>query len=536
MPRIENLVVANLFLATIFVMALIGLSIAFRPCPQYSEQEKRKLAQFPVVNGKLEQLYSFATQFESFYNDHYPVRLPLTSAENTLNYRLFHASGRSICAFGNKDWIIYTTGMLPTAQQNLNRFEDDQLDSWQAMYQARRDILASKNIKYVMIIAPEKGTIYPEFMPNGWHRRPGYSRLEQLQSALRSSHVDFVNAVGLLSESKRVGKWLYFSNDTHWNFYGAFQIAQALFTFIEKDFKQVKPFSLSEFYLENSEHVGDMAIALTLQNLLVDKKSPTVQIKKDIAGSGNVKEVKVDLQPIPELDSKMVETPQAFSSASYLPRAFVQHDSFMVYLRRYLAERFSFSEYHAVHTLSPKVIFKQKPDIVIDEIAERHLYDRSPESVPLFILGNVDNPDNAVNADFGDRLKLKSVWSRWTKNGLFVQLLWVTKKEQRLDTTVEISASSSKIPSVHEQDFYQRELPAQTQFVDSFTLPLTDNSLEQTIKIRVKSPAMNADVLEREYQFALIKSQNKQSPISNIKSSFSCPGEVFRATRPSRQL
>jgi alginate O-acetyltransferase complex protein AlgJ len=538
MSRIENLVVANLFLATIFVMALIGLSIALRPCPQYSEQEKRALAQFPVVNGRLEQLYYFAPQFESFYNDHFPIRLALTSFENMLDYRLFHTSGRSICAFGNKDWIIYAMGLLPTAQQNLNRFEDDQLSRWQAMYQARRDILASKNIKYVLIIAPEKGTIYPEFMPNGWSRRPGYSRLEQLQSALRTSHVDFVNAAGLLSESKRVGKWLYFSNDSHWNFYGAFQVAQSLFSLLEKDFDQVKPFSLSEFNLENAEHVGDLAIALTLQNMLVDKKSPTVQVKRGIAGSGsdNVKEVKVDLPIIREADSQLIEIPRAFSSATALPRAFVQHDSFMAYLLPYLSERFSFSEYHAVHTLSPKVIFERKPDVVIDEIAERHLYDRSPESVPLFISGEVDTEHDNLNVDFGDRLKLKSVWSRWTNNGLLVQMLWVTKKEQILDTAIEVSASSGKVSCVHEQDFYRRKIPAQTQFVDSFTLPLTDNSLKQTLKICVKSPAFDADVVEGEYQFALIKSQNKQSPIAKLKSSYSCPGEIFNQTSRSQQL
>ncbi|MDR3615001.1 MAG: hypothetical protein P4L53_15685 [Candidatus Obscuribacterales bacterium] len=525
MSRIENLVVTNLFLATIFVVALIGLSISFHPVPQYSQQEKRKLAQFPVVDQNAEHIYRFAPQFESFYNDHFPIRLPLTSFENMLDYRIFHASGRHFCAFGNKDWLIYTNGMLPSAQQNLNRFEDDQLASWQAMYQARRDILASKNIKYVMIIAPEKGTIYPEFMPQGWSRRPGYSRLEQLQSALRTGHVDFVNAAGLLSESKRVGKWLYFSNDSHWNFYGAFQIAQALFSLIEKDFDQVKPLSLSEFYLENAEHVGDLAIALTLQNILLDKKSPTVQIKKGIAGSGNVQELKIDLPAVHESDSEVIETPRAFSSAQYLPRAFVQHDSFMAYLQPYLAEKFSFSEYHPVHTLSPKVIFDRKPDIVIDEIAERHLYDRQPESVPLFVSGNVDNE---LNIDFGDRLKLKSLWSRWTNNGLLIQMLWVTKKEQILDSTVSVSASSSKVSLAHEQDFYRRKLPPQAQFVDSFTLPLTDNSLEQTIQISLKTPTKNGDMLQGNYQFALIKSQNKQSPIANLKGSYSFPGEVFR--------
>jgi hypothetical protein len=524
MSRIENLVVANLFLATIFVMALIGLSISFHPNIQYSQQEKRKLAQLPVIDGSLQQLYKFAPLFENFYNDQFPIRLPLTSFQNLLDYRLFHASGRPFCAFGNKDWIIYTNGMLPTAQQNLNRFEDDQLTSWQAMYQARRDILASKNIKYVIIIAPEKGTIYPEFMPNGWSRRPGLSRLEQLQSALRESHVDFVNAAGLLSESKRVGNWLYFSNDTHWNSCGAFQVAQLLFSSMQKDFEQIKPFSRGEFFLKKAEHVGDLAIALGLVDFFVDKKSPNVEVKTGITGGGNVKEIAVALPTVHESDSELVESPRAFSSASNMPRAFIQHDSFMVYLRPYLAERFSFSEYHAVHTLSPKVIFERKPDVVIDQLAERHLYDRSPENVPVFISDDVHND---LNVDFGDRLKLKSVWSKWTNNGLLTQMLWVTKKEQILDSTVVVSSSSSKASSAHTQDFYRRKLPAKAQFVDTFTLPLSDNSLEQTIKICVKTPAVNGDVIHGSYQFALIKSQNKESPISMLKGNYSCPGEVF---------
>ena len=503
-------------------MALIGLSILIRPSPLYSQQEKRKLAQFPAYDGTVASIYKFAGKFESFYNDHFPVRLPLTSFENALNYRVFHATGRSFCAFGNKDWIIYSTGMLPTTQQNLNKLEADQLERWQAMYQARTDILASKNIKYVLVVAPEKGTIYPEFMPTGWTRRSGYSRLEQLQSALGTSHTNFVNAVGLLAESKRVGKWLYYSNDSHWNMYGAFQIAQSLFSLLEKDFESIKPFSLSEFELKNAEHVGDLAIALTLQNLLLDKKSPTIEIKKGIANGGEVQDSKERLPIIHEADSELVEEPIAFTGASNLPRAFVQHDSFMAFLRPYLAKRFSFSEYHAIHTLSPRVIFERKPDIVIDEIAERHLYDRTPDSVPLFVFGDAKNE---INVSFGDKLILKSIWSKWTDEGLQIQMLWETKKNQALEYFATVSESSNKLENGHAQDFYRRNLPAGASFLDTFILPLTDNSLQQTIKIELTS-IDKKDVIGS-YQFPLKKFQNKPSAVGTLKTGYSCPGETF---------
>jgi hypothetical protein len=65
-----------------------------------------------------------------------------------------------------------------------------------------------------------------------------------------------------------------------------------------------------------------------------------------------------------------------------LPRALVLRDSFSTYLTAPLSEHFRFCEYQWTNDFHPQEILEEKPDVLIDEIAERHLYEEFHEHVP----------------------------------------------------------------------------------------------------------------------------------------------------------
>jgi len=199
---------------------------------------------------------------------------------------------------------------------------------------------------------------------------------------------------------------------------------------------------------KNDNHQGDLTILLGLQNVIVDRKSPTAFLLQKQAQT-------VDNSLLPRFESGIVETatePSAFRTNDVkLPRAFILHDSFMEFLGPYLAEKFSFSEFYLARLLVPEVILGEKPDVVIDEIAERHLYDRDFENVPAFS----DQPASQATlqesekvATFQNQWELLAVKANIFKRSMGVELHWRAQKDGKLNDRVQVTLLNGKTKEV----------------------------------------------------------------------------------------
>ena len=82
------------------------------------------------------------------------------------------------------------------------------------------EYLAGKGIKFVFAAAPNKNTIYPEYIPERYERRNAESNLERLNEYLKGRKVAYINWQSVL-EGNKGEQLLYHKKDTHWNNYGA---------------------------------------------------------------------------------------------------------------------------------------------------------------------------------------------------------------------------------------------------------------------------------------------------------------------------
>jgi alginate O-acetyltransferase complex protein AlgJ len=470
----ENIIDSAAFLGLLAILSITAFISCLQSDATFSTQEKRVLAPLPTVHSWRRDLVRFAPQFASYYDDRFPGRLQAVAGWSLLSYKLFHSSINPDCVLGKNGWLFYAIEKLPATQMNVEPFASTKKEAWARMLQARHDALATHNIKYLFVIAPEKGTIYPEFMPPGWTRQPGDGRLEQLQKYLQQhTNVELVDARSVLLSNKGKGQILYHPNDSHWNEYGSFLVTQAIFKSLSKSFPKVFPYANDDYFLASATHEGDLAELLGLGDKLLDQQSVHVKFNRD-----QLARLKKDAI-LPVLDGGIVET--ATSGIAWegtdnkLPRAFIMHDSFMDHMMPFISQRFRYVEYQLVRQMEPNVVFAEKPDLVIDEIAERHLYDREPENVPVFVKSVPGARGDHTLATFGDKFELRDVSAQPSKDGWTVKLLWHSKDREKLDYTVAVHAlNAAKEEAGNDdycQDCFKREVGPNTEWID--TVPLT---------------------------------------------------------------
>jgi alginate O-acetyltransferase complex protein AlgJ len=488
--RFENVITALLFVGVIFFLAIAAVYSCLITKQQVLVAENRSLAPFPRLRNFRKDLPPFATGFESYYNDRFIDRLQIIAVRNLINLRIFASSGHPRVAIGKNDWFYYIAPGMLESQLNTESFSEENLKLWAKMLQSRRDLLAQHDIKYVFVIAPEKGTIYPEYLPRGWNRRPGKTRLDQLQEYLRQhSNIDFVDAKSILLAKKSKGQVIYHNKDTHWNSVGGFTVAQEILKHVSTYLPLVQPFPPQDYRVAPGPFKGDLTKMLGLGPELTET-CPTIEMIRKLSSY-----TKYDAK-LPFIANCQEPAFAMEQEDTKLPRAFMLRDSFAGYLWPFIAERFHFAEFQWTHQFIPKLILAEKPDVVIDEIAERHLYDNEADNVPDFLIVGkpastaqtapvpgdrkigetvVDKFNLPVLANYSDRVELLDVTRQASKNELVLKLHWRSPIKQKLDLEVGIHAlrADGEIVSTRDypQDGFRREVEAGSEWLDTLAFP-----------------------------------------------------------------
>ncbi len=459
----ENLAQSVCFVTTLIVFFAFSTFSCLTTHEKISSQENRALAPLPRIHSLRADLPKFTAAFEPFFKDRFPFRLDLISIKNLLTLKLFRASGNPLVVVGKDNWLFYKSYGVTPAQLNLEPFSQEDLQMWAQNIIARKTFLEQHNIKFLLVLAPEKGSMYPEMLPAGWRRHSGITRLEQLQNYLRdNSDVDFVDARNLLAADKNAGSKIYHSNDTHWNQRGAFLVAQAILEHLHRTFPSVLPFEAGLLLKGHDIFTGDLAKMLGLQKQLRDV-SPSIVVNQTPKAL-----------PVPVIGVMNSQEP-AFATTTRdrsLPVALVLRDSFCTYLAAPLSEHFRFCEFQWTNDFKPKAILNLHPDVVINEVAERHLYEAFNEHLPVVV--------SALAAQlpictFGNKLELLKATLQPRLDGVKLVLLWRTRSPLRLDYTVGVHCLNSQRKFVggadFQPDFIQRELPTGTSWMEAVSIP-----------------------------------------------------------------
>ena len=368
-PTLVRLLAA-LFLISLF-LPLVGAFFHWDPAG--SSNENRRLAELPSLPRSFRDLTLYPQRWLNFYRDHFGLRnILIRSVAITRLHGLGDEMDGNV-VIGKAGWLFLRNpgDEYFLAFRGLNPLSADQLKAWQDLLENRCAWLAAQGIPCLIVIPPDKATIYPEYMPPELALGRGKSPLDQLVDRLRRSHspVHLLDLRPALLAAKSSGL-LFHRTDTHWTDSGAFvgyrQIIYAVKSLLPQ--WKIAPQTLDDFkVVPTGPEVGDLARLMDMPDQYPDHDLGLIRKKP---------------YPVPpELaDTRRVVTIDNHNPK--LPRLVIYRDSFANALVPMLGPHFGHIVYAFQYTMDPALIQAEKPDLVIDEFIERNLYLTPPVDPP----------------------------------------------------------------------------------------------------------------------------------------------------------
>ncbi len=359
--------------------------------------EKRLLATFPKLKPGLAGLKEFNAGLEAYFNDHFGYRKQFIRWYNKWRWGLFQdRSVRNVIA-GDDGWLFFSSNQMVDNYRGILRFSDRELRDWQTLLERRRDWLAQRHIRFLFIVAPDKQSIYPEHLPAWIIKVHPDTKLDQLLAHLRAhSTVEVLDLRPALRDARATAP-TYFKTDTHWNLFGAFTAYQELIRTFARQQPECKPLALESFAWTNKTASGGnlsdfIGVQVTESNAIYFLPKPgLLPIEMTATPSawrgektyrGQVLkpgEVINDLfgAPCPDFDTGPVVTRNSNATG----RIAVFRDSYVQMWLPFLGHHFAEANYFWQYHLDAAWLEKQKPDIVVCEIAERYFNEANPKEL-----------------------------------------------------------------------------------------------------------------------------------------------------------
>lgn len=212
------------------IMLILAAFLVPGRLPPPDLNENRVLAEAPKPPRGLKDLGAYRTGLDAYVADHFPARAQLISLINYLRIPL-QVTGSKRVIVGRDGWLFYNDDTLLGGARGDPRLEGDRVQAWLGGFAARTETLRAQGVPYLLVIAPNKETIYPDYGPS-WYRGPSNDRtslrLTRLSQASGAGEV--LHLYEPMKAARAAGVKAYSRHDTHWTGEGAYAGYVALMT------------------------------------------------------------------------------------------------------------------------------------------------------------------------------------------------------------------------------------------------------------------------------------------------------------------
>ena len=322
------------------------------------EHEQRSRTPFPepaVARAR------FPEQFDAYFRDRFGGRDLLIRWHHLFKFHVFRESPVPSVIVGSDGWLFYSA---PPHEVDFRNFsgrwphDEHQVEAWLTAEDARAAAYAAVGARYAIAVAPDKQSVYDQFVPARFGP-PAPGVVSEL-SRLAAGHprLQVFDLTPVLRQHRDAAP-LYFKGDTHWNARGAFLAAQAITDGLRERLPSVGTIREADYVLRDAgppicDLLNIVALGLrpTDRALAYDRRVPASR------------------QTLDNDYDKAWEQP-----GSTLPRAVLIGDSFGVALAPILADAFSRLRFRAssLGGPDPDLVRRERPDVVVLITVERYL-------------------------------------------------------------------------------------------------------------------------------------------------------------------
>ncbi|NSW51164.1 MAG: hypothetical protein HPY85_01500 [Anaerolineae bacterium] len=291
--------------------------------------------------------------------------------KHEFQYRVLREKRYPIVLGGKDGWLYYTGERNMDDYQNAFPISDDELMQIYSNLESINRRLSIHDKLFLVVIAPNRETIYPDYLPSGTAQVGDNDRLDALMAYMEKmgGKTKILDLRDELLAARQDNPLLYFKTDTHWNQLGAFVAYQEICKAIQSSegFEDFTCRRAEDYTIEYIPYSGDMVklmpthqvITELIPNFLPNFNSPVIQDPPPPYGRDRIEWV---YTRIPEGQS-----PNPYTLVSF-------RDSFSMDLVPFLREDFEEATFEWNFHYNQDLINEKDPDIVIIEVVERYLH------------------------------------------------------------------------------------------------------------------------------------------------------------------
>ncbi len=312
-----------------------------------------------------------------WFDGRYGLRDVLTSGGRQLQVRLLGPRWMNPAVVVGRDgWLFYddgrhSTDLLFADLRGHAPFAPDELNSIIANLRGLASALASCGKRVLVVMVPDKQTIYPDFLPFTLASER-QTRADQVNRALShlAPNFTYIDLRSALKQARVAEPWLlYKKTDTHWNSLGAFFGYRSIREQLVHDAtlgpsanSSLDAYKISEYPLKGGDIATNMlGLANEYSDVAVLLEPKRGRIARETRSDTSSSETSVYLV-------------RTFTSANAGPRTLVYGDSFSVELFPFLAQDFAAVRFVVKpQTIDLAEVARFKADLVIIEVVERYL-------------------------------------------------------------------------------------------------------------------------------------------------------------------
>lgn len=233
----------------IFMGMLLSLSVLMPFSKSDMDKEKREAAKLPKLVKERKINLDFFNELTDYFSDNFAFRQELSTADALIKAKVFKTSNQERVVLGKDGWLYYSESMHDYLGEDL--MSEREIHSAARVLYLLQENCEAKGVSFLFTIAPNKNSLYPEYMPDNYIKSDKPTNFERLRNEMISYDINFVDLHTAFLNDERI---MYHRWDSHWTNEGATFAVDLLFDKLSKEHYDYK----EEPYIIEASHRGDL--------------------------------------------------------------------------------------------------------------------------------------------------------------------------------------------------------------------------------------------------------------------------------------